>query len=280
MAFQKIVLKISKKSAIEVKNILYRFNSTLPEINITEKISDDEIEIEFKTPKEISNRVIQKFLHSGFTVKPIDSYTKKILLQVANEVGNSFASHGFVLPDKLDVNKKDFKQLAKIAKDFLDGKKKLTADNRESINDSINFYIDKLSKDAYFSQSKAYDNIQELLAIASNKKLLSSKLFEIAKSAGFVAINISSENSQNVGELINICNTKGIDYLVNAKAAAKFADTVLNDEPFYRTDISIAIKRLNTRWLSTIWDAVENDLSEDEIKNFKKLQSFIQGKRI
>ncbi len=280
MALQKIVLTISKKSAIEVKNILYKFSSTLPQINIVKRLSDDEIEIELKLPEEISRNAIKKFASSGFAVKPIDVYTRKILFQNKSETTSSFSSPGFVLPDKIGENKettKDRLELAETVKMILQGKNKITASNQKSIKNSLNFYIDKLRKEAFLKKSKTNDNIKRLLEIASNKMIASSPILNVAKSAGFSAIDVCAENTLNVGELLNICNNRDLHCTVRAKAVAKFSKVVFEDESFYESDLTIAVKRLNTRWLNTILDESSKDLTEDEVENFEKLQSFIKG---
>jgi len=281
MALQRIVLTINKKSAIDVKNILYKFTSTIPQINITKLINEEEVEIEFKVPFEISEPLLKKFIRLNLNIKPIDSHTKNILFQSANELKDSFSSPGFVLPDNPDVkvNSQKFKEMSEFVKKFLGNKVKITDDNRLLIKNSLTMYIDKLRKDAYFNKSKSYDNINELLRIAKDKKLKSSSLIDIAKNAGLTAIALSAERPQNVGELINICNNRNVHCSVNAKAAAKFGEIVFKDEKLYETDILIAVKKLNTRWLTTILDATEKDLTSDEITNFKKLKSFIEGKR-
>lgn len=282
MAVQKIHLKLHKSLAINVKNILYKFNPNLPEITITKRLPDNEIEIEFKVPSEIGERAIRKFAASGFTVKPIDAFTKNILFQSANVLKNTYASPGFVLKDKErtgNVNEKQFKELTEYVNSFLEHKKKIPKENQTVLKNSINLYIDKLRKDAYFNKSRAYENIQKLIEIASDKKLKSSTFFEVSKSAGLAAISVSCERSQNIGELINICKNRDVHCLVNAKAAAKFSELVFKDKVAYETEISIAVKKLNSRWLSTVWSTSESDLSEKEIKNFKKLQKFIKGKR-
>jgi len=282
MALQKIVLTITKQSATEVKNILYKFNSTLPKINILDKISVDEIIIEFKVPREICNKVIKKFVVSGFSVKPIDVYTRKILFEIDKNTKNKYLASDSEVSNKKEnntVTPKTGKEIISSVQKFLDGQNKITPDNQETVRNTFDFYINKLIEDSVTSHSKAYDNIAKLIEIASNKKLLSSSSFTISKTAGFSAVNICALDPLNVGELVNICNNRSVNSTVRAKAASKFAEVVFQDKDFYETDLSIAVKKLNTRWLMTILDATEKDLTSDEITNFKKLKSFIEGKR-
>jgi len=281
MALQRIVLTITKKSAPEVKNILYKFNSVLPKINILDKISDNEIIIEFKIPREICGKVINKFVASGFLVNPIDVYTRKILFNIDKNIKNEYLTSDFDTPEKKKdsiANPSTEKEIISTAEKFLNGQTKITPSNQETVKSTFDFYINKLIEGAVTSHSKAYDNIGKLIEIASNKKLLSSSAFSISKNAGCSAINVCALDPLNVGELVNICNNRNINSTVRAKSAAKFAEIVFQDKDTYKTDLSIAAKRFNTRWLTTLLETTEKDLSVDEITNFKKLKSFIEDK--
>jgi len=63
------------------------------------------------------------------------------------------------------------------------------------------------------------------------------------------------------------------------KAAISFYDVVVVNSDLYPEEITIACKKLNTRWLLIAIGSVEADLTESEKESFYLLTDFITANR-
>jgi len=276
MAFERIILSVKQGEVSKVKNILYNVFTNLPTIKVLTS-SEKILEIEFKIPSEYQKKILHKFVNQNIEVIPYNTQTKKILfeIQAGEEESSSHFSSGILDKDKpKSVSSLD--NILKSIERYLSGKQR-TQELRDEISKTLTSHLNELRKEALIRKFSAENNIPMFVEIATNSKLKMIRLEPIMKRAGEIAIEVCAHYPEFVGELIHICNNRNVHNVISIRAAAKFAEIAFGDPIKYDTEIIIAVKRLNTKWLATAYDVAQFDLRAKQKENFDKMMEYVQS---
>lgn len=134
------------------------------------------------------------------------------------------------------------------------------------------------------SKRRAFSALEELVSIATNPQLKNLRLNYIQENAGSKAMELCGKYDDFADELIKIANNIKMPNIISMKAVVKFAELTLQDNRNFRhryeADIVYAAKNTNLRWVKIAYDTVEQELTDEDKKQYEKFMSFIEYKKL
>lgn len=292
--FEVITAKADKNDIEKIKLIIQRLKEKNPSLSSTPlrfgKIGEDII-VTFKIDQGNYKALVEKLIVNNIKVLSNSEKTQNFIDTVKSNIAANASKSGKgwdELKEKsqtLDnkklhefINEGNYNEVIRISRTVSLGREAV-----ETAKNNIDHTIERAISLAYNEGiNRKYDvdiNIQKLVQIASDNNLKILHKIELMKQAGLSAVAICSQNKDYIGELIKICNNISVHNLVNIKAAVKFAQIVLVDPDAFPEDVQIAVRTINTRWLSMAFDVVADELDQGEILLFSKLTTFINEHR-
>lgn len=294
MDFVTINALADKKQILVIKDIIDKLSERLPNLIVTSfklgKIGENTM-VSFKVEKSCYKILVEKLTFNNIRIVMPDENTKEVVDTAKNQARSiplvMGKPRGGANKPSQDEQKKtleeyirdgDYREVIRISRTVTE-EKDIIEKAKNSIADTISRAINNAYNDAL---TKKYDiavNLEKLIKIAADSNIKMLQRMDLLKDAGLKAITICAGNKDYVGDLISLANNNALHNLVNIKAAIKFAEVVLPNKDIYRNDLNMAIKNMNTRWLSIISAGFTNELNAEEMKLFEKLIQYIQNHR-
>ncbi|MGE5402845.1 MAG: hypothetical protein ACM3S2_20790 [Ignavibacteriales bacterium] len=294
MDFVTINALADKKQILVIKDIIDKLSERLPNLIVTSfklgKIGENTM-VSFKVEKSCYKILVEKLTFNNIRIVMPDENTKEVVDTAKNQARSiplvMGKPRGGVNKSSQDEQKKtleeyirdgDYREVIRISRTVTE-EKDIIEKAKNSIADTISRAINNAYNEAL---TKKYDiavNLEKLIKIAADSNIKMLQRMDLLKDAGLKAITICAGNKDYVGDLISLANNNALHNLVNIKAAVKFAEVVLPNKDIYRDDLNMAIKNMNTRWLSIISAGFTNELNAEEMKLFEKLIQYIQNHR-
>ena len=148
---------------------------------------------------------------------------------------------------------------------------------RIKLPEAIIVAIEKAKREFNESATKQEDSIKKLIEIASDSNLKYPQYSELTKNAILAAIDLSSQLTDQLYKLINICNNNQVHHIGPVKAAIMFASFIMEKPDLFDSDIQFAVKKLNRRWLMICYPLVEHELELKEKEQFNSFYDYISA---
>ncbi len=231
--------------------------------------------------------LIEVLKTNGFGIQTNDKKVKDILDKLNSKYLGEISEFISTIEVKKNVNKThpgldklvsdgNYTELIKIAKDITYSPETIVK-ARTGISRAITNYIIKTIENVSKYKIDIAEAVKILLAIAIDTDLKYFKHDELMMQAADVAFEICTKDPDSITNLIKIANQKNVDYLLNLKAASKFAEIALVDEYKYKSQLKQATKDLNIRWLINLLDLFPDKIEQEEKENIEKLISYIKN---
>lgn len=121
----------------------------------------------------------------------------------------------------------------------------------------------------------ADEGINKLMIIAEDKVLDAEGYQKSMRDAALKAIRLCTIYSDNLYKLIKIANNSKMPKEACVKAAAYLGQTIFEQKEKFYADLADAEKKLNIRWLETVFELVSNSLNDRELSGYKKITNHI-----
>jgi len=255
----------------------------------------DKVIISYKVPQNQLRTIVSLFAKKNLQIMTKDEELLRIIN--SNKVGNTSALGGpnmtgddagglklrkekASLGDLEDnAEKGNYGEIIKVLKDSVNYESDVINKAKRLLESAVNTAIEMAYDNASKYQSKVSESVETLVAIASDKELKVFGKVDLMKKAGLRAIEICSDKTKHIDELIPLCNSNSTPPIINLKATAVFADAVFSDEEKFAADLSIAVRNLNTKWLQITFDIAGHELAQNEKSGFNKLLDYINKNR-
>jgi len=297
MKFHKISVEVSDDDASKIKQFLMKLGDIRNSVSVKKSEGSKDQNISFYT-FSIESDVLKDFAIrlKGANLKVVtqDEINDKLRSSIQSSAAYNSAVATDISPEDLISIKRK-----KTIQDFVEGGQyevlldmirniQLEKNKRDraefAIPATVKKAIELYYEDGISSKRRATSALEGLVSIATNVQLKNLRINHILENAGYKAIEVCLLYSDYADELIKISNNIKIPYIVSIKAVVKFAELTLRDDRNFRfeyeADVNFAAKNTNLRWLKIAYDAVENEFTDDEKKQFEKFMSFIEYKKL
>lgn len=291
MGFEQISILVAEDSIEKFKLILNIFRKRNPGFISSAfkfgKVKKDFL-ITFKFTPRFKSHLIEILTYNDFSIFMPDDKTKELINGVKEEIKKRLRLTQTFPTTRTDkVNKEDIGRYIKegnyhaiinVTKDVSLDKKIVEmakASMTYVIKKAIDIHIEKADKE----YEEVKPAIKSLLKIAYDPKLKAMNRLDMMKEAGIHAIELCCIDPDFYDYLIDIINNNKVHNYVNAIAAARFADYVLENPQKFKKEISNAMKSINIRWLAIAVDIVYTDLHTTDINSINKLIDYIRANR-
>ncbi len=150
---------------------------------------------------------------------------------------------------------------------------------KRGIPESIHNAIDNAVKRAETHKYELGKIIDKLIEIASDKILKGVIEQSVVKNAALKAIKICEDHPAFLTKLLEICNNSALHNYANIQAAVVFSKISFKNLDKYEAELKLAVKELNTKWLTTALDTVNEDFLLIELEHFEGLVEYIEIQR-
>ena len=254
----------------------------------------DKMIVTYKVKKSDFKRVVELFTLNNIPISTKDEYTLSIINAIRKTSGSSSADpygksgqndssdrRGGVGEDELDslVKAGNYQEIIKLSKDISNRGTDIAGKIKNALTEAVQNAINRAFEKGQSSQIRSEECIDELIKIASDQNLKNLNKIEMIKQAGNCVIDLCVQYPKHAEKLVAVGNINGIPPIVNLKAAAKFSEIVFADDKKFAEDIAIAVRSLNTKWLSIAADLAEHDLTVGERSDFNRLLLYIKKNR-
>lgn len=293
MEFESINILVDGNQLKRIESIIQTLARNKPQIILTPfkygKIGD-EILVSFKINQELYQFLIEKLTINGIHVVSQDERTQQYIDSAKAQIKASSSGGMMHWGEKrkpanetkksIDelIQEGDYAEVIRIARDVSLPKEESDR-AKANIDRAIHYAINNAYTEASAKKFEIHKNLNRLITIASDSNLQTLHKIDFMKEAGLLAVNICSQKSDYVPDLISICNNNKLHNLVCVKAAIAFYSVAFSNKEFYKEEIIIARKKLNTRWLLIAINSVEPDLTRIEKESFYALIDFINSSR-
>ncbi|MBA4319214.1 MAG: hypothetical protein C0412_12505 [Flavobacterium sp.] len=231
--------------------------------------------------------VIEVLNLNGFVIQTNDKKVQEILEKINQKYIDELADFVSTVDVKKGVNKThpgleklitdgNYTELIKVAKDITYSPETIKS-ARAGVSRAVTNCMIKTIENVSKFKISIDEGVKILLALATNNDLKYLKHDELMIQAANVGFELCTKNNEAISNLIKISNQKNVDYLINLKAAAKFSEIALGDENKYKSQIKIATRELNVRWIMNLVEPFRDKLSDEENENIDKLVEYIKS---
>ena len=294
MALKPVATLIKEKEVVFFKELIDKLRDRQPEIQITPfkygSIGDNKL-VSFKVSENHYTLILESMVTNNLKIILKDEESEKIIkkaetVSLAREMNGWGDIKKSESPDNTKETKSleayikegNYSEVIRISRNINFGNE-VVQKAKNSIPIAVTNAIKKATYESEQRKSSVEENIKLLIKIASDINLKNLNLPKLLKQAGFSAIQLCANDPNQFEQLISICNNSSIHNMINVKAAIAFSKITLDKESEYEEIISIAVRNLNTRWLSIAGDVAKNDLSKDELTQFNRLIDYLFEKR-
>ncbi len=298
MLLKKIVLKVEKRELKNVKEVLWSFKESKPEVSIDAlrhgTLGEDTL-VSFNVDEKHYEALIGKLNESGIRVLLPATKSEKENLAVKLKPKVISTNNAQGESNRLDVethalNKRaintpaavldatiengNYEKVIQISKDFKSGFEliKKAKDNLgKAVTNAVNNAFEKASKSMFEFTS----GFNQLIKIASDRNLKAMHLIDQQKTAGLYAINLCASRREYLNLLIQICNNNSIPNIVCLKASVELATMVLDEEDS-NEDTEYAVRYLNIKWLQIVFDTTGDEITQKQKNSVKELISRVR----
>ena len=231
--------------------------------------------------------VIEVLNLNGFVIQTNDKKVQEILEKINQKYIDELADFVSTVEVKKGVNKThpgleklitdgNYTELIKVAKDITYSPETIKS-ARAGVSRAVTNCMIKTIENVSKFKITIDEGVKILLAMATDTDLKYLKQDELMMQAANVGFELCTKNNEAISNLIKISNQKNVDYLINLKAAAKFSEIALGDENKYKSQIKIATRELNVRWIMNLVEPFRDKLSDEENENIDKLVEYIKS---
>ncbi|MDP2037158.1 MAG: hypothetical protein Q8L04_07215 [Ignavibacteria bacterium] len=231
--------------------------------------------------------VIEVLNLNGFVIQTNDKKVQEILEKINQKYIDELADFVSTVEVKKGVNKThpgleklitdgNYTELIKVAKDITYSPETIKS-ARAGVSRAVTNCMIKTIENVSKFKITIDEGVKILLAMATDTDLKYLKQDELMMQAANVGFELCTKNNEAISNLIKISNQKNVDYLINLKAAAKFSEIALGDENKYKSQIKIATRELNVRWIMNLVEPFRDKLSDEENENIDKLVEYIKN---
>lgn len=293
MEFESIYTITEAEKLDILRDIIYTIRDLKPGLIISslryENIGDDVI-ISFRIDADSYSFMVEKLIYNNVRLLIVDKKNEDLMESIQKKIhqaNSDFIGWGasknlasLVKSKSLEelVENGNYREVIRLSKNFASSNT-IIEKAKNNISPAIFVAIDTAFQDGLRNQIEIDNSIEKLIEIASDKNLKVLNKIDELKRAGFLAIELCTQRRDNYSDLIHIANNSSLHNIINIKAAIRFSQLILSDTEQYDEEIQLAVRKLNTRWLSIAMDIVEKDLSDAEVTEFKKFFNFIVTKR-
>ncbi len=292
-----ITVIVQKKEIDIVKTVFKELKDRLPNLENTPfkygRLGDKHI-ISFKVDAGYFNLFVEKFTFNRIKILFLEKEQKEIAERaeaISNKSSDAKSVDWTALKEmKSNTSQKsmaqidsfikngDYTRLLAISRDISQSKEIIERAG-QNISVAINNAIERERQRSESSRIGVEEAIDNLIAIAGDKTLKNMGQTELAKIAGQMAIILCCQHRKHLDKLIDIANSNSVPYLISVKAAIQLGDILMDNPDDYIDDLSLAIRKLNLRWLENAYDIVINELDPHEIETFYSFTIFLNQKR-
>jgi len=293
MEFESVYTIIEQEKLASLKELIYTIKELKPGMIISslryENIGDEVI-IFFRIDNDSYAFMVEKLIFNNVRMLIVDQRNKDLMESIQNKIhitntdfigwGSSKSTTSARKTKSIEelVESGNYREVIAVSKN-ISSSSVLVEKAKNNISNAVYIAIDTAFQDGLRNQIEIDNSVNKLLEIASDRNLRILNKMEEMKQAGYKAIELCSQSPDFYSDLIHIANLSSLPNINNIKAAIKFSQLVLSDPETFKDEITIALKKLNTRWLGIAMDTVKKDLTEEEIIEFEKLNNLILEKR-
>lgn len=295
MMFEKVVVKATGTEVTKLRELLRRLEDSISDLILGPlligELGEDFI-ISFNIDDKHYRMIIEKLTMNQLKVLTLDDKILDIINATPMNVNIETRLKEIQERNQLKLSPDDILQQSlegaiqsgeyeKVIQTALDIRNTIEIIERAKNNISYSAFI-AIEKAYHKALEKKYEvpkSFTRLIEISTDNKLKTLQFTELLKYSGARAVSISALHKEHFKKLIQLCNDSKLLNYVNIKAAVKFSEIALQNPEQYRSEIDLAIRELNIKWLQIVFDIASNEFSEEEQKQFNQLLDFIRTKR-
>lgn len=295
MMFEKIIVKASSSEVTKLKELLKRLEESISDLIIGPLIIGelgDEFIVSFNIDDKHYRMIVEKLTMNKIKVLTLDEKIVQIInatpmnvnvetkLKEAKEKEQQKLTPLEVQNNVLDeaIQNGEYEKVIQIAMDIRNNSE-IIERAKNNISYSVFISIEKAYHKALEKKYEIPKSFSRLIEISTDNRLKTLQFTELLKYAGARAVNISALQKEHFRKLIQLCNDSKLINYVNIKAAVKFSEIALKDPEQYRSEIELAERELNIKWLQIVFDIASVEFNEEEQNQFNELIEFVRARR-